>query len=252
MQALDEQDMADFSKTKEHLLGQADLDSVFVERKFDELTKLFGDRKAKSFSDLNRNCEEDPREVLTWPCSPSIELRGPIEPLPNPQPDNCYSTSLNQDQMFQMKFLSKGAPPSKAIQSDNYDADLNLRKDAYLVGHHEGLVEPTHYSKKKQSRGRKNRFFRQIDNEDGETGILLDDDGATTRRPMDSERNELLDRRATPSPTKVSKKKAKEQKRLQHADTLQKAMLLTEENMKLKQVLEEQREIDRRHQEDFQ
>ena len=89
---------------------------------------------------------------------------------------------------------------------------MNLRRDAYLVGHHEGLIEPTHYSKKKQSRGRKNRFFRQIDNEDGETGILLDDDGATTRRPMDSERNELLDRRASisTSPTKVSKKRAKD------------------------------------------
>ena len=84
MGELDEQDLADFSKTKEHLLGQADLDSVFVERKFEELTKMFGDRKCKSFYDLNRNCEEDPREVFTWPCSPSQEIRGPIEPLPDP------------------------------------------------------------------------------------------------------------------------------------------------------------------------
>ena len=92
---------------------------------------------------------------------------------------------------------------AKGIQSDNYDGDMNLRKDAFLVGHQEGLAEPTHYSKKKQSRGRKNRFFKQIDNEDGVTGTLLDDDGMTTRRPMDSERNELLDKRATPSPTKI-------------------------------------------------
>ena len=95
LQALDEQDMAEFSKTKEHLLGQADLSKMFVERKFEELTKMFGDRKCKSFFDLNRDCEEDTREVLTWPCSPSIEMKGPIEPLPNPQPDNCYTLSLN-------------------------------------------------------------------------------------------------------------------------------------------------------------
>ena len=62
------------------------------------------------------------------------------------------------------------------------------------MGHQEQLAEPTHYSKKKMTRGRKNRFFKQIDNEDNETGHLLDEDaGATTRRPIDSERNELLD-----------------------------------------------------------
>ena len=68
------------------------------------------------------------------------------------------------------------------------------------MGHQEQLAEPTHYSKKKMTRGRKNRFFKQIDNEDNETGMLMDDDGATTRRPIDSERNELLD--PLPSPTK--------------------------------------------------
>jgi len=121
-----------------------------------------------------------------------------------------------------------------------------VRKDAYLVGHQEQLVEPLHYSKKKMSRGRKNRFFKQIDNEDGETGHLLDEGaGATTRRPMDSERNELLDPRAKPD-LSPNKKRAKENKKAQHEQALQKAMMLTEENMRLKQVLEEQREIDRR------
>ena len=47
--------------------------------------------------------------------------------------------------MFMMKFLSRGNVPSKAVQSDAYDADHNLRKDAYLVGHQEQLVEPTHH-----------------------------------------------------------------------------------------------------------
>lgn len=97
MSALDEQDMAGCSNTKEHLLGVADPSKMYVERKFDELVKLFGDRKCKSFYDLNREGEEDPRIVLTWPCSPSIEIRGPIEPLPDPHPDNCYTQGYNND-----------------------------------------------------------------------------------------------------------------------------------------------------------
>lgn len=77
--------------------------------------------------------------------------------------------------MAQMKFLSKKLP-SKAIQSDAYDADHNLRKDAFLVGHKRDLTEVEKSFEKKKVRGRKNRYFKQIDNEDHEAGVLLDDD----------------------------------------------------------------------------
>jgi len=61
--------------------------------------------------------------------------------------------------MAQLKFLSKKFP-SKAIQSDNYDADFNLRKDAYLIGHKRDMTEVTQSIDKKKQRGRKNRYFK--------------------------------------------------------------------------------------------
>ena len=48
MSVLDEEDLPEFSKTKEHLLSQQEISKLFVERKFDELVELFGDRRAKS------------------------------------------------------------------------------------------------------------------------------------------------------------------------------------------------------------
>ena len=132
MSVLDDEDLPEFTKTREHLLSQAEINKLFVERKFEELIELFGGRHAKSFYDLNRDTVADPRQVKTWPSSP--REAGPPEPLPDPYPDNVYTQGLDEDQMAQMKFLSKQLP-SKAIQSDNFDADQNLRKDAFLVGH---------------------------------------------------------------------------------------------------------------------
>ncbi len=45
---------------------------------------------------------------------------------------------------------------------------------------------------KKKVRGRKNRYFKQIDNEDHEAGVLLDDDDEG-RRENERAKNELLD-----------------------------------------------------------
>ena len=45
-----------------------------------------------------RDKEEDPRLNKTWPVSPDfIPHDGPIEPLPDPHPDNCYSRGLNEE-----------------------------------------------------------------------------------------------------------------------------------------------------------
>ena len=175
MSVLDEQDMPEFSKTREALLSNAEVNKLFVERKFDELIEMFGERMARS-DEMNRDKQEDPRGVKTWPCSPGTNKEaGELEPLPDPYPDNCYVQGLNEDQMNQMKFLSK-QKPSKGIQSDAFDADQNLRKDAFLVGHHRDLTEVTESYDKLKLRGRKNRYFKQIDHEDHEAGILLDDD----------------------------------------------------------------------------
>ena len=53
---------------------------------------------------------QDPREIKTWPITPEEDERGPPEALPDPHPDNVYSVGLTQEQMKQMKFLSKRQP----------------------------------------------------------------------------------------------------------------------------------------------
>ena len=131
-----------------------------------------------------------------------------------------------------MKFLSKQLP-SKGIQSDNYDADFNLRKDALLIAHERDLAEVQHSMEKKKVRGRKNRYFKQIDNEDHEAGVLLDDD-EEGRRENERAKNELLD-----AQTSLEAKRLKENKKLAAEETRQRAMQLTEENLRLKKILEE-------------
>ena len=51
MSVLDEEDLPEFSKTKDSLLRKQDINKFFVERKFDELIKIFGDRNS------NRLCK---------------------------------------------------------------------------------------------------------------------------------------------------------------------------------------------------
>ena len=97
MSVLDEEDLPEFSKTKEHLLSQQEISKLFVERKFDELVELFGDRRAKSLYPYESEKTADPRRVHTWPCSPNGMPDGPIEALPDPYPDNVYTQGLNED-----------------------------------------------------------------------------------------------------------------------------------------------------------
>lgn len=241
-----EDDMPEFSKTREQLLKQEEKHSVFVEHKFDELIKMFKGRMCKSFRGLIRDNEPDPRQVQTWPNLNEDDFEPPqeVEALPDPQPDNCFAIGLNEAQMQQMKFLSK-QQPSKAIQSDAYDADYNLRKDAMLVGHHRELIEVSKSMERKKQRGRKNRYFKQIDNEDHEAGVLLDDDEEGQLSNLKA-KNELLDAEAS-----IEARRVEQTSKLMKEDTKNRANMLTEENLRLKKLLEEQRQIDAKNQEDF-
>ena len=60
------------------------------------------------------------------------------------------------------------------------------------MGHKRDLNEVTRSTERKKVRGRKNRYFKQIDNEDHEAGVLLDDDEEGTKE-NERARNELLD-----------------------------------------------------------
>ena len=101
------------------------------------------------------------------------------------------------------------------------------------------------YEKKKQ-RGRKNRYFKQIDNEDHEAGVLLDDDEEGQARNIKA-RNELLDVKASLEATRQ-----KEHSKLETEENRLKAVQLTEENLRLKKILEEQRMSDARDQQEYQ
>ena len=141
-----------------------------------------------------------------------------------------------------MKFLSKKLP-SKAIQSDNFDADWNLRKDAFLVGHRRELKELERSTEKKRQRGRKNLYHKAIDGEDQDAGILLDEEEASDK---ELNRNPLLDKEGS-----LEARRKKENRKYATEETRQRAMMLTEENLRLKRQLEEQRQIDQKDQEEI-
>lgn len=154
--------------------------------------------------------------------------------------------------MEQMKYLSKGMP-HKALQTDHFDADQNLRKDAMLVGHQRELLEVEKSMEKKKHRGRQNRYFKQIDNEDHDAGVLLGDDSEAEEKNLLA-KNELLDAEATLEVQREQETEAlkAEVKKKNRDEIKQKAAILTEENLKLKQRLEEQRTMDARESKDFQ
>ena len=84
--------------------------------------EIFGDRQCKS-DYVPRDNQEDPRRCKTWPVSPDYKISDePLEPVYDPFPNNCYSRGLTEEQMSQMKYLSKGME-TKALQSDAFDAD---------------------------------------------------------------------------------------------------------------------------------
>ena len=163
MSVLDDDSLPEFSKTKEMLLGDPEKqNSLFVTHKFHEIIHDFGGRMCKSFHGFafkTQEKEEDPRQIKSWPVTPDNEDKGPIEALPDPYPDNVYSVGLTAEEMRQMKYLSK-QHPHKPIQTDHYDADQNLRKDALLVGHQRELLEVEKSIEKKKQRGRQNRYIK--------------------------------------------------------------------------------------------
>lgn len=91
MSVLEDEDLPEFQKTKEHLLSQQEISKLFVERKFDDLIEMFDGRMARSVYHEDREKTADPRRVHSWPTSPSHFKSGPIEALPDPYPDNCYN-----------------------------------------------------------------------------------------------------------------------------------------------------------------
>ena len=81
-----------------------------------------------------------------------------------------------------------------------------------LVGHQRDLLEVEHSIDKKKQRGRQNRYFKQIDNEDHDAGVLLGDDSDAEAQNLKA-KNELLDAEAS-----LEVKREEEQKKLLKED----------------------------------
>jgi hypothetical protein len=249
----DDGGMPEFEKTKEKLLKemQSDTNDMFVQQKFDELLKQFGGRYAKSMVDLRWDNETDPRQVHTWPPSREGEILNDLEALPDPFPDCVYSQALNKDQLKQMQWLGKNCF-HKATQAGGWYADYLLRADTRLVMHKRELMEVERSQDKKKYRGRKNQYFKQIDNEDNDAGLLLDSDEEGFEANKNA-KNELLEHE-----TKLELMREEEEKQrlkdttaTKRANAKARAMELTGENLRLKKMLEDQRMADARESREF-
>ena len=158
---------------------------------------------------------------------------------------------MTKDQLKQMTWLGKNCF-HKAVQAGGWYADELLRADTKLAMHKLELLEVEKSMDKKKHRGRKNRYFKQIDDEDNDAGLLLDsdDEGFAANKQA---KNELLEHE-----TKIELMREEEEKQqraedaaLRRAEAKARAMELTSENLKLKKRLEEQRMQDARESREF-
>jgi hypothetical protein len=103
----DDQDMLDRESREQMMRGliakvKGNKD-IFLNNKLDELLNEFGDRKCKSMINLSTGWpkEEDPREIVTWPLTPSqkaeydYEIKFTKDDAYGKQ-DNCYFESVTK------------------------------------------------------------------------------------------------------------------------------------------------------------
>ena len=129
--------------------------------------------------------EEDPRKIHTYPHTPNLKIHvdDPPKPLGPILVDNCYHEPKPKDELNELKPLD-GRGRNKAVQVGGpFDNDL-LRSDADVITMSVQAPTVSGINKNKKARGRKNRYFEQIDKEDHNAGAILDsdDEGETANR----------------------------------------------------------------------
>lgn len=162
----DDQDMLDRESREQMMRGliakvKGNKD-IFLNNKLDELLNEFGDRKCKSMMDLSTGWpkEEDPREIVTWPLTPSkrAEYDTDIKFTKDDaygKHDNCYFESV-----------TKHPGKDKALQGDPSNAEFQdalNRKHGDLMTAQEDPVDDQRRLGKNKRRGRKNKYYAQID-----------------------------------------------------------------------------------------
>lgn len=170
--------------SRNRLLGVVSKRACFTELAVCELLDEFGGRYCKSVDPrLVGHCkfskEFDPRKVRSYPMSPGLRELVDVDDPPKPMGpillNNCYHEPKPKCELVQLSQL-EGRGRNKACQVGGMFADDLLRLDAELVTG--TILSPASgsASKQKRGRGRKNRYFEQIDKEDHAAGAILDDD----------------------------------------------------------------------------
>lgn len=143
--------------------------NLFLNNKLDELLNMFGDRRCKSMIELGTGWdkEEDPRKIITIPMSPNLlldkydrDFHFTKEDAYGVFDDNCYAEAKVRDPGV-----------ATGVQGDQEQQDFNQalqRKQAEFLNRvdsdEDEVANRKHKSGKR--RGRKNKYYAQIDNED--------------------------------------------------------------------------------------
>lgn len=154
-----------FDRTKEYLLRTLRQQShLLLDNKFEELIARFRGRFCIS-EDLDRDLEDDPRRVHTWPGhGEQPEIEGDIDDLRGKFPDNVYAEGLTNEQMIMLNYLSKNLKHKNLQAEHGFAADADLKHQTDLLVDKRKLFKIDEYEdspqKDSKRRGRKNRFFK--------------------------------------------------------------------------------------------
>ena len=153
--------------------------TTFADLTVDELLTEFGGRNCKSMEDYQKSTlEPDPRGTRTYPLTTSapVEVDDPPKPLGPILLNNVYAEPKPKNQLKQLK---PDLARNKKIQCGGpHENDLH-RSDADAISTNLMLAPIGKMMNRRKSRGRKNRYFEQIDREDHNAGAILDSDDET-------------------------------------------------------------------------
>lgn len=140
--------------------------AAFKDNKLSDLLQMFGGRRCKSMTELATGWpnEEDPRHVTTWPVSRDIveqlELAGLKKFTAEDSyalQDNCYAEGVHRTRGKDKNIQGDAAKMEFQNALNRKHGDLMAKMDE---------EDEMHTRKATRRRGRKNKYYNQIDLED--------------------------------------------------------------------------------------
>jgi hypothetical protein len=147
---------------------------IFLDNKLEELLNIFGRRQCKSCIEFGtgQELEEDPRRTRSWPLSPRGELlyqglAGDFDLIDFQLQDNVYAEKFENEPTVMFESVARDFSDfgAQAFAFDVLEA-LNRKGGDLLTPGIENEDKRRIANKKK--RGRKNKYYKQIDQEDDE------------------------------------------------------------------------------------